>query len=161
MILRNVETNNSTVLIENKKIVSIFYNEHNFSFLAVGSEKEENDLGFNPMLSKRNNMLVMLWAKQQLIIWNSAPAFIIILQVQFLLYYRKISYRYLKLVLHITYNWKVHNSGLCMLNRKKTIDTIYCLLVTFSTLLHVNAYFLTCGFTDFSCLMFVMWLQWC
>lgn len=60
MILRNVETNNSTVLIENKKIVSIFYNEHNFSFLAVGSEKEENDLGFNPMLSKRNNMLVML-----------------------------------------------------------------------------------------------------
>uniref|UniRef100_A0A8C9G9P4 Dipeptidyl aminopeptidase-like protein 6 n=1 Tax=Pavo cristatus TaxID=9049 RepID=A0A8C9G9P4_PAVCR len=31
VILRNVETNNSTILIENKKIVSIFYNELEYS----------------------------------------------------------------------------------------------------------------------------------
>lgn len=48
VILRNVETNTSTVLIEGKKIVSTPFNDQdNFSFPAFESIKQKMTLGFN------------------------------------------------------------------------------------------------------------------
>lgn len=48
VILRNVETNISTVLIEGKKIVSTLSNDQdNFSFPSCKSIKQKMTLGFN------------------------------------------------------------------------------------------------------------------
>lgn len=48
VILRNVETNTSTVLIEGKKIVSTLSNDQdNFSFPSCKSIKQKMTLGFN------------------------------------------------------------------------------------------------------------------
>lgn len=48
VILRNVETNTSTVLIEGKKIVSALFNDwDNFSVHSTKSIKQKMTLGFN------------------------------------------------------------------------------------------------------------------
>lgn len=57
VILRNVETNNSTVLIEGKKIVSTLSNDQdnfqsNFFFFSCKSIKQKMTLGFNFRLSR-------------------------------------------------------------------------------------------------------------
>lgn len=86
--------------------------------------------------------------------WDWTPAFVIILQAQFLSYFWKVSYRDLQLVLHIIYNWKMHNSHLCMLNKK---DSWYNLLSIAILYIPPRKYlFFICAFADFSCLMVEM-----
>lgn len=59
VILRNVETNNSTVLIEGKKIVSTLSNDQdnfqsNFFFLLLQVNKAENDFRFQLSVEPRS-----------------------------------------------------------------------------------------------------------